>query len=228
MRSWYNVVFFANTMLQKKATSYQRRAGRLSSQQREQLMSSPFLLEEPKCGLISEITREYKKTCIEIGFGMGDHLIDNFSKHADHIFIGIDLYRAGVARVLSAIEKAQSTNCYVICEDACHVIENITSTSIDRIDIHHPDPWPKKRHHKRRIIHPEFLKEAIRVIKHNGIIEIITDDINYFQDMIELIESQCQQQCRIDISKNLDPKSKYGRKAHQEGRSINAITLIKY
>ncbi len=213
-------------MLLKKSTSYQRRTGRLSSSQKQEMSANQFLIKVSDIQQIETIFQQYNACIVEIGFGMGDHLLSDVKNNPNNFHIGIDLYQAGIARVLKQLQERNDTNCRVICADACDAMSEWPSESIDRINIHHPDPWPKKRHHKRRLIHREFIQSCMNALKINGVIDIITDDANYFTDIKETISTNYDTESFI-IESNRQATSKYGHKATSEGRSIQAITLRK-
>ena len=99
-----------------------------------------------------------RQRILEIGFGMGDSLAAMAEADTTAAFVGIEVHRPGVGRLLSEIDRRALENLKVYAEDAVEVLEQvIASESLDRIQIYFPDPWHKKRHHKRRLIQPEFV-----------------------------------------------------------------------
>lgn len=213
-------------MLHKKSTSYQRRPGRLSSAQKQAMHDSEFLITSNDRKIINSIADSYDQCIVEIGFGMGDHLLNDVKNNPQHLHVGIDLYQAGIARVLRQIVQRGDKNCYIICADASDAIAEWPAESIDRINIHHPDPWPKKRHHKRRLIQSAFIQQCLNTLKESGVIEIITDDSEYFTDIKTLLSDRYGSE-NISIESNRQATSKYGHKAISEGREIQAIKLVK-
>lgn len=211
----------------KKATSYQRRGGKLSTQRKKQLQENAYLLRENALDQIEILQKNFSGCVLELGFGMGDHLIDNAHKSPNQLWIGIDLYKPGIGKVLQDIAVNGLKNCYLIEGDATDYIDKIHANSIDRIDIHHPDPWPKKRHHKRRILSAQFIECALRTLKNSGFIHIITDDEPYFLDILETFNILQLVNCRISIEKDRQPNSKYGIKAQRENRVIHGIVVSK-
>ena len=223
----YGIIFpFLAHMLHKKSTSYQRRPGRLSSAQKQAMHDSEFLIISTDSKAIDCIIGRYDQCTVEIGFGMGDHLLNDVKNNPQHLHIGIDLYQAGIARVLRQIVQRGDKNCYIICADASDAIAEWPAKSIDRINIHHPDPWPKKRHHKRRLIQTAFIQQCLNTLKESGVIEIVTDDSDYFTDIKVLLSDRYNTK-DILIGSNRQATSKYGHKAISEGREIQAIKLVK-
>ena len=123
--------------------------------------------------------------------------------------------------MLQQFDKQSLSNAYVLCEDASIAITKCPDEQIDRIDIHHPDPWPKKRHHKRRLIQIEFIEDCLRILKPGGTIEIVTDDSAYFDDIMHLLEHDLESHCRLQTQHEREPNSKYGRKAIIEGETFS-------
>jgi tRNA (guanine-N7-)-methyltransferase len=96
---------------------------------------------------------------VEIGFGNGENLASLAAAHPERNYLGIEVHRPGVGRLLLAAQTQALTNVRVICHDAVEVLEHqIAPQSLDEILILFPDPWPKKRHHKRRLIQPAFVE----------------------------------------------------------------------
>lgn len=211
----------------RKTTSYQRRTGKLSANSKQQLQKNPHLIRDEIAKSIIKLQKDYEKRIIEMGFGMGDHLLANVIENSDCLYIGIDIYKPGIARLLSLIEQENILNCHLIEQDATESVKEIPKNSIDRIDIHHPDPWPKKRHHKRRLISSEFTKSLQGLLKKGGYIHIITDDENYFTDIVEMLNNTPETKNNYTLEKDRQPNSKYGEKAQQEGRTINGIIIKK-
>ncbi|CAL4323995.1 tRNA (guanosine(46)-N7)-methyltransferase TrmB [Buchnera aphidicola] len=126
-------------------------------------------------------------TILEIGFGSGDYLISQASKHKNVNFIGIELYIPGIISCLKKIIKKNLNNIILIYNNAEYVLKNyFVNNFFKQINIFFPDPWPKNRHKKRRIISLEFLNILYKKIVLNGELNILTDCTNYF-DIIKKI-----------------------------------------
>lgn len=116
---------------------------------------------------------------LEIGFGGGEHLVSQATAHPDRRFIGVEPFLNGVASCLRHIEESGAQNIRLHQGDARDVIARLPDASLDLVYILFPDPWPKTRHHKRRLIQPEFLGELARVMKPGAELRFATDWANY-------------------------------------------------
>jgi tRNA (guanine-N7-)-methyltransferase len=119
--------------------------------------------------------REAPRT-LEIGFGNGENLLALASAHPQRDFLGIEVHRPGVGRLLLALEARAVANVRIICHDAVEVLgQQIPPRSLDEILILFPDPWPKKRHHKRRLIQLPFAQLLESRLVHGGVLRVATD-----------------------------------------------------
>jgi len=117
---------------------------------------------------------------LEIGFGNGDTLVQQASAEPAHDFLGIEVHEPGVGHCLIAARNAGVSNLKLIAHDAIEVLEGgIPRASIRRINLYFPDPWPKKRHHKRRIVQPAFLDLCADCLEPQGSLHIATDWAEY-------------------------------------------------
>jgi tRNA (guanine-N7-)-methyltransferase len=116
---------------------------------------------------------------LEIGFGGGEHLVAQAGAHPEARFIGVEPFLNGVASCLRHIEESGATNIRLSHGDARDVLSRLPNASLDLVYILFPDPWPKTRHHKRRLIQPEFFDELARVLKRGGEVRFATDWENY-------------------------------------------------
>ena len=132
---------------------------------------------------------------IEIGFGNGDHLLALATGHPERDYLGIEVHMPGVGRLLLGIEKAGLTNLRITCHDAVVVLEEqIPPASIDEILILFPDPWHKKRHHKRRLIQAPFISMLAARLKPGGCLRLATDWQPYAEQMLEVLDSEARLQ----------------------------------
>lgn len=117
---------------------------------------------------------------LEIGFGNGESLAHMANVHPDVDFIGVEVHRPGVGHLLQLIEKQALANVRILCSDAVDVIKNnIADASLQQINIFFPDPWHKKRHHKRRLVQPDLVSLLFRKLRSQGILHIATDWDDY-------------------------------------------------
>lgn len=121
---------------------------------------------------------------LEIGFGGGEHLTEQAQRHPHIGYIGCEPYLNGVTSLLSHIHNNALNNVRVYPDDVRPFLKRIQSESMERIFVLFPDPWPKKRHHKRRILCDEQVGELQRILKTNGHIVIASDDQDYVQAIL--------------------------------------------
>jgi len=127
---------------------------------------------------------------VEIGFGNGENLTALAADHSDRNFLGIEVHRSGVGRVMLAAEQRRLTNVRVICHDAVEVLEHqIPLQSLDEVLILFPDPWPKKRHHKRRLIQGPFVDLVVGRLKPSGLLRLATDWQPYAEHMLAVLSA---------------------------------------
>ena len=128
---------------------------------------------------------------LEIGFGNGESLAQMAQALPGRNFLGIEVHRPGVGHLLIAIEQRALENVRVIRHDAVEVLQRmIPDAAIDRLQLFFPDPWHKKRHHKRRLLNPAFVREAARVIRPGGTFHAATDWEHYADQMLEVLQAQ--------------------------------------
>jgi tRNA (guanine-N7-)-methyltransferase len=120
-----------------------------------------------------------REAWLEIGFGGGEHLAGQAAKHPDIGFLGAEPFLEGVAKLLSEIAHENLGNVRVRRGDARDLVEQLSPQSIDRVFILFPDPWPKTRHRKRRLIQPDFVTELARVMKPGARLRFATDWADY-------------------------------------------------
>jgi len=172
--------------------SFVRRSGRITHAQQhalEHLWDKYVLPEKQSIDWENAFNRQNAQRHLEIGFGMGEALWTMAQAHPEHDYLGIEVHKAGVGRVLSNVEKLEIQNVRVCCEDAIQVLnEQLPRQSLDAVYIYFPDPWPKKRHHKRRLIQPSFVKLLAQVLKPQALLHLATDWENYAEHMLDVLE----------------------------------------
>lgn len=127
---------------------------------------------------------------LEIGFGMGDSLAAMAAAAPDTDFIGVEVHSPGVGRLMHLIDEQGLTNLRAYCFDAVEVLERcIPDASLSRVQVYFPDPWHKKRHHKRRLIQPAFVQLLRRKLQPGGVVHLATDWQNYAEHMMAVMSS---------------------------------------
>ena len=156
---------------------------------------------------------------LEIGFGNGENLVDCAKKDPNSNFIGIEVYPSGIGQCLINANKYDLKNLRLLCNDAVDVLnKQIANESLDVINIFFPDPWPKKRHHKRRLISEDFIVLIKSKLKQNGLVHICTDWAAYGHDISALFESNKEFKLLETFPKRL--QTKFEKKGLAIGHSI--------
>ena len=207
----------------KSIRSFVKRSGRLTKSQKNALQdySSNYILDtnNTNTDLKACFDSDQHNLVIEIGFGDGAALIESALKYPDKNFIGIEVYDSGLGQCLNAINQHKIKNIRLIYRDAVEVFEQfITKKSVEKINILFPDPWPKKRHHKRRLINKRFLALLSKSLINKGIVNVSTDWENYAQQ-IELTFKESNQFKEIK-SELRDFKTKFEKRGIKLGHKI--------
>lgn len=127
---------------------------------------------------------------LEIGFGNGESLLEMAAAAPEEDFIGIEVHRPGVGHLSLGIERLELTNIRVVAEDAVPFIQNrIANASLDRLLLYFPDPWPKARHHKRRIVQTAFANLISQKLKPGGLWHLATDWAPYAEHMRAVLDA---------------------------------------
>ena len=173
--------------------SFVRREGRLTAGQQRALdtLWPRFGLDLPaQAEELEDLLKSERAVTLEIGFGNGASLAEMAGNAPDQLFIGIEVHRPGVGHLLQLVEQNGLENVRVICEDAVEVLKQfVPDGSLDRLLLFFADPWPKKRHHKRRIVQPNFVELVAKKLKPGGIFHMATDWENYAEHMLEVMEA---------------------------------------
>jgi len=125
---------------------------------------------------------------LEIGFGNGESLAALAAASPDRNFLGIEVHRPGVGHLMLRAEAGALSNVRILCRDAVEVLERrIADAALDEVLLYFPDPWPKKRHHKRRIVQPAFVELVARTLRPGGRFRLATDWQNYAEHMLAVV-----------------------------------------
>ncbi len=176
------------------AHSYIRRRGRFTKAQASALerLTQRYRLAIPA------INADARELGIEIGFGMGHELINWGQEQPQKLLLGIELYQPGIGSMLSRLENLGIENIALVDQPAQKVLAELAPESVSEIRIFFPDPWPKKRHLKRRLIQTEFLEQMLVVLKPMGIVRLATDWAEYGQWMAEYFATNPNFKCELD------------------------------
>jgi tRNA (guanine-N7-)-methyltransferase len=210
--------------------SYVRRAGRLTSSQQRALGEL-----WPEYGIrfaqepidFEEVFGRQAPVVLEIGFGNGDTLVELAAAAPEKNFIGIEVHDPGVGHCLIAAQDAGVSNLRLIVHDAIEVLEHqVPDASLRRINLYFPDPWPKKRHHKRRIVQPRFLDLCAEKLEPGGAIHIATDWANYAEHIDEAFAQATRFKCTERREHDGDqpferPMTKFEKRGLRHGHRIH-------
>jgi tRNA (guanine-N7-)-methyltransferase len=170
-------------------------------------------------------------TILEIGFGNGESLATMAKKHPDNNYIGIEVHRPGAGQLLQQLVNKSLTNVRVSTHDAVEVLKHqIPDESLQGVQIFFPDPWPKKRHHKRRIIQSEFMSLLATKLKPAGFVHLATDWEPYADHMLEVMQSHPDFHNTVDsfIGKpETRPLTKFEQRGLKLGHQIRDLMFIR-
>jgi len=177
----------------RRIRSFVRREGRLTRAQQQALdvLGPKYMLEmTPKLLDLDAVFGRQAPRYLEIGFGDGKAHAEMATRQPEADFLGIEVHRPGVGSLLQQVEQQSLTNVRVICADVVEVLQGmIGDNSLDKAFMFFPDPWPKKRHHKRRLLQPDFVQLLQRKLKSGGIFHMATDWQDYAMHMLGLMNA---------------------------------------
>ena len=209
----------------RKIQSFVRRSGRISKAQsiglNELWHDYGVNLNEKKLDF-NKLFLSKNNVTVEVGFGNGDSLLEMAIDQPNQNFLGIEVYEAGVGRLINEANKNKLSNLKIIKDDAVEVLtNNILDNSISHFQLFFPDPWHKKKHHKRRIVQVSFLDLLSKKLKKDGVVHIATDWENYAEHIMELLESHSHfKNCAGDHMYSLRPKNRPLTKFENRGQKL--------
>ena len=209
----------------RKIQSFVRRSGRISKAQsiglNELWHDYGVDLNEKKLDF-NKLFLSKNNVTLEVGFGNGDSLLEMAIDQPNQNFLGVEVYEAGVGRLINEANKNKLSNLKVIKDDAVEVLtNNILDNSISNFQLFFPDPWHKKKHHKRRIVQISFLDLLSKKLKKDGVVHIATDWENYAEHIMELLESHSHfKNCAGVHMYSLRPKNRPLTKFENRGQKL--------
>lgn len=182
----------SDTPPRRLVRSFVRREGRMTEGQRRALEQhwERYGLEPAAQALdLDALFGRVAPRRLEIGFGMGESLLAMAAADPRTDFLGIEVYRPGVGHLLRELQARDAGNVRVISADAVEVLTNmIPPAALDAVYLFFPDPWPKKRHHKRRLMNPGFAALAAGRLKPGGVLHMATDWEDYARQALAVLE----------------------------------------
>lgn len=219
--------------------TYGRRKGHRLSQRKERLLAErlPGLRVNPDSPPPAPLTDLFANAplnvWLEIGFGAGEHLVWQAEANPHIGLIGCEPYVNGVAALLASIEERGLSNVRIWDGDARLVLDWLDEASIARVFVLHPDPWPKARHHKRRLLSADTLRSFARIMAPGGELRVATDIGDYARSTLEAIQ-QCgafswMAECAEDWRTPAPdwPQTRYEKKARREGREAIYLSFTR-
>lgn len=180
-------------MIRQPVRSYVLRAGRITRAQRRALDELLPRWGIPYAALPLDLDHVFGRRAprvLEIGFGNGDTLVALAAASPDVDFLGVEVHPPGIGHCLLAIESRGLSNVRLVAHDAVEVLENqLPPESLDEVLLYFPDPWPKKRHHKRRIVRPGFAALVASRLKRGARFRLATDWEPYADWMLEVLNA---------------------------------------
>lgn len=170
---------------------------------------------------------------LEIGFGMGDSLLEMAKNMPTHNFVGIEVHEAGIGRLATLADEAGLNNLKLINGDALALLDNLPEQHLDCVQLYFPDPWQKKRHYKRRFVTDERMQKVARPLKTNGTFHTATDWEHYAFWMLEVLDNLPHQFINV-VGKgeflprpDFRPLTKFEQRGIDEGRAIYDLMYRK-
>ncbi len=229
-----------NTQPSTVIPSFGRRRGRKLRQSRSVLMETllpELLITLPSAACNLQLTTLLPNPRLplwfEIGFGNGEHLVGQAMRNPGVNFIGVEPYINGMASLLAAIDRHALTHIRIFDGDARALLEALPDASIDRLFVLFPDPWPKARHHKKRLVSVNSLALFHRKLKEGGRLRIATDHADYCTSILEnlCICGKFTWSARVQADWSDPPadwvRTRYQEKAEAEGRKATFLEWVK-
>ena len=180
-------------MLMRKVRSFVKRDGRMTDAQRRAFESLwPQFGLDLSSGLIdfSQVFQREAFRVLEIGFGSGRSLVEMAKCYPERDFIGVEMHRPGIGAIFSEIAAQCLNNIRICYADAVQVLEHsIPDSSLDAVQIFFPDPWQKRKHHKRRLIQPLFVELVASKLRQQGTLHVATDWEDYAKQMVRVLSA---------------------------------------
>ena len=223
----------------KTIRTYGRRKGHRLSARKQRLVDDTLprlrlaVQAPPPVPLIRLFPVPVSEVWLEIGFGAGEHLAWQAETNPHVGLIGCEPYLNGVAALLASIEERALDNIRIWDGDGREVLDWLPDASISRVFVLHPDPWPKSRHHKRRLISPETLAVLARIMLPGAELRVATDIGDYARSSLEAVRASGAFTWMAERAEDWRaplpdwPPTRYERKAKQEGRAPIYLRFVR-
>ena len=199
--------------------SFVKRKGRITKKQTYSLSSlSEFSVKSVQ--EVEDFSKHFDKCYLEIGFGNAENIIFQAINNPSYLFIGSEVYMSGIGTLVSSIKENNISNIKIFSDDIRLLLDQSPKKVFDSVIIICPDPWPKEKHHKRRLINKSFLKMVYDFMKDDSNVYISTDWENYAESISELFEKNKLFMPSSNKSFQKDFLSKFERRGKDEGRDL--------
>jgi tRNA (guanine-N7-)-methyltransferase len=190
--------------------------------------------EEPLGDLHDLFAAPVKRFHLEIGFGSGEHFLASARRETSTGFIGVEPFINGMAKVCAAVNAERPGNIRLYAQDAVPLLDRLANASLDTIDLFYPDPWPKKRHWKRRFVSTDNLDRFARILKPGGHFRFASDIDHYVNWTLEALDKHPDFIWKADGAQDWQRPfafwagSRYEAKAIREGRQPAYLTFMRH
>jgi tRNA (guanine-N7-)-methyltransferase len=199
--------------------SFVKRKGRITKKQTQGLSSlSEFSVKSIQ--EVEDFSKNFDKCYLEIGFGNAENIIFQAINNPSYLFIGSEVYMSGIGTLVSSIKENNINNIKIFSDDIRLLLDQSPKKVFDSVIIICPDPWPKEKHHKRRLINKSFLKMVHDFMKDDSNVYISTDWENYAESISDLFEKNKLFKSSSNKSFQKDSHSKFERRGKDEGREL--------
>ena len=213
-------------MRHKFLPSFVQRKGRITKSQEKNLLSLPDY-EISSYLEIQKAKNNFEKVILEIGFGNGENVFKFAKNNRENLYIASEVYMSGIGQLLGDVINNDLNNVKIVTGDIRLLLEDVTKPVFDHVVIICPDPWPKLKHHKRRMLNNDFLDLIHKTIKDDGHLFMSTDWKNYAESIEEAIDqNEGFIKLKDSIYKEAD-LTKFQQRAVREGRKIYPFPLKK-
>ena len=173
-----------------------------------------------------KLKQGFEKIILEIGFGNGENTAFLAAKNPNALVVASEVYLSGIGSLLNSITQNSLNNIKIYDDDVRELLLKLPNEIFNEIYIICPDPWPKARHHKRRLIKHDFLKVLANVLRQEGTVYISTDWENYAESIEEEAGKSKESFLLKKISNEGMPITRFQQRAKNEGRSIHTFLLL--
>ena len=173
---------------------------------------------------------KHRPLYLEIGFGNGLNLVRQAEHYPSCNFIGCEIYESGIGSTLINLKNRAIDNVRIAVGDALETIEYLSLKSLDGVFILFPDPWPKKKHKKRRLVNENLLTNILSKLRKKGKFFFRTDNLEYYNNVIKIIKKLIREEKKYILKKYISKslvQTKYHKKAHKFSNEIKSLELTK-